>query len=351
MDENPMGARRLSAFRVGDVVEVRSVSEILATLDERGELENLPFMPEMLKFCGTRLRVHKVAHKLCDTIGATGLHWMNAAVHLEGTRCDGAAHGGCQTGCQFYWKDAWLKRASSGDGAAVLEADAHAQPPPHVALLEANTRKPAGTDGEVRYACQATELMRAAPIRIRVRDPGPYLADVKTGNVGVLAMLQSLGFRLFNAYQGWSRKALPSWLRIRDGRVWRCVQGRAIGETPTIDLGLRAWDVVRIRTQEEIERTLNVDRKNRGMGIEEEAARWCGKTARVARRVDRCIDEKTGRMLTMRTPCLVLEGVVCEGVYNASCPREFIPFWREIWLERIPAARAMTSTDERAASK
>ena len=42
-------------LRVGDLVEVRSADEIMATLDERGELENLPFMPEMLKFCGQRL--------------------------------------------------------------------------------------------------------------------------------------------------------------------------------------------------------------------------------------------------------------------------------------------------------
>jgi hypothetical protein len=34
-------------LRVGKSVEVRSESEILATLDEKGELEALPFMPEM----------------------------------------------------------------------------------------------------------------------------------------------------------------------------------------------------------------------------------------------------------------------------------------------------------------
>ena len=71
------------------------------------------------------------------------------------------------------------------------------------------------------------------------------------------------------------------------------------------------------------------------MGFEEEMARSCGRTARVLRRVDRCIDEKTGRMLTMKNPCIVLDGVICEGAYHANCPREFLPFWREIWLERV----------------
>ena len=73
-------------LRVGDLVEVRSADEIIATLDERGELENLPFMPEMLKFCGQRLTVDKVAHKLCDTMYGSGLHKMENAVHLTNSR-------------------------------------------------------------------------------------------------------------------------------------------------------------------------------------------------------------------------------------------------------------------------
>ena len=60
------------ALKVGVVVEVLTAEEILATLDENGELDNLPFMPEMLRFCGRRLTVHKVANKLCDTMTRTG---------------------------------------------------------------------------------------------------------------------------------------------------------------------------------------------------------------------------------------------------------------------------------------
>ncbi|MBX6383676.1 MAG: hypothetical protein IRZ07_12005, partial [Microbispora sp.] len=104
------GAPRVLNLRVGELVEVRSEEEILATLDEKGELDNLPFMPEMLRFCGQRMRVHKVAHKLCDTIGRSGMRRMENAVHLAGARCDGSAHGGCQTACLLYWKEAWLKR-------------------------------------------------------------------------------------------------------------------------------------------------------------------------------------------------------------------------------------------------
>ena len=129
----------------------------MAILDERAELENLPFMPEMLKFCGQRLTVHKVAHKLCDTISRSGMHKMENAVHLTGSRCDGASHGGCQTACLLYWKEAWLKRVEPGMASSVTSwlhratagGGQHAQR--------------ARPDGEPRYTCQATELLRAAP--------------------------------------------------------------------------------------------------------------------------------------------------------------------------------------------
>ena len=103
-------------LHVGEWVVVRSRQEILSTLDERGRLQELPFQPEMLAFCGQRLRVAKVAHKTCDNIKKTGGRKMVSAVHLEGARCDGAAHGGCMADCVFFWKEAWLKRPEDPEG-------------------------------------------------------------------------------------------------------------------------------------------------------------------------------------------------------------------------------------------
>src|SRR5262245_50238144 len=102
-------------LKVGDVVEVRSPDEIRATLDENGEFESLPFMPEMLRYCGQRLTVYKVAHKVCDTQTRSGMRRMQNAVHLSGVRCDGAAHDGCQAACLIYWKHAWLRKVSPAD--------------------------------------------------------------------------------------------------------------------------------------------------------------------------------------------------------------------------------------------
>src|SRR6267143_5493857 len=97
-------------LRAGELVEIRSKEEILATLDEKGRLDGLPFMPEMLKYCGQRVRVYKSAHKTCDTVDKTGGRRVPRSVHLEGLRCNGEAHGGCQAACLLFWKDAWVKK-------------------------------------------------------------------------------------------------------------------------------------------------------------------------------------------------------------------------------------------------
>ena len=44
-------------MKAGDLVELRPPTEVLATLDEAGATDGLPFMPEMLKFFGGTFRV------------------------------------------------------------------------------------------------------------------------------------------------------------------------------------------------------------------------------------------------------------------------------------------------------
>ncbi|WP_327093291.1 hypothetical protein OIE66_37935 [Nonomuraea sp. NBC_01738] len=313
-------------LRVGDLVEVRSEAEILATLDERGELDNLPFMPEMLRFCGQRMTVHKVAHKLCDTIEKGRMRRMEHAVHLTGARCDGGAHGGCGTACSLYWKHAWLKKVGHDDPVATVRPRPTRELLP---LLESNTLK-----GPERFSCQATELLRAAPTCVRFSDAGQYVTDVRSGNAGLGATVRGILVGLFNHWQRLSRK-LPRVLRIKDGGNWGFVPAGTLRRTPSDHLDLKPGDLVRIKPKAEIIATLDTSRHNRGLGFEEEMARHCGKVTRVRSRVDVCVDERTGELLTMKTPCITLEDVVCAGAYSVNCPREFVPFWREIWLERV----------------
>ncbi|MGW4248072.1 hypothetical protein [Nocardia sp. NPDC004722] len=323
-------AETTSGLRVGDLVEVRSAAEILATLDERGELDNLPFMPEMLEFCGQRLTVHKVANKVCDPYGRTGMHRLTETVHLTGARCGGSAHGGCQTACSLYWKQAWLKRVEPGTPPTPVDGTRI-----DLEILEINTRKPPLDSGKDRYSCQSTEMMRAAPTCLPFRDVRQYVEDVQVGNATVWMSLTAFFFAMFNRLQAVSKRVLPARLQFRGGTEWGFVRGRAVGKTPVAHLDLQPGELVRIKSKEQIELTLNEHRLNRGMGFEEEAARFCGRTARVQARITRCLDETTGELVIMKTPAIVLENVFCEGVYHANCPREYVSFWREIWLERV----------------
>src|ERR1700734_3313647 len=110
---NPSMKAKSSKLIVGDWVEVRTKAEILRTLDSNGQLDGMPFMPEMFAFCGKQFQVYKRAHKTCDTVFPVRGRRVADAVHLE-TRCDGSAHGGCQASCLIFWKDAWLKPISKG---------------------------------------------------------------------------------------------------------------------------------------------------------------------------------------------------------------------------------------------
>jgi len=51
--------RQTAKLRAGDLVETKTPEEILSALDAEGALDHLPFMPEMLEFCGKRFRVAK----------------------------------------------------------------------------------------------------------------------------------------------------------------------------------------------------------------------------------------------------------------------------------------------------
>lgn len=321
--------RTAETFKVGDLVEVLSAEEILATLDEKGELDGLQFMPEMLDFCGRKLTVYKVAHKLCDTVEQTGLRHMTEAVHLSGSRCDGAAHGGCQNACLIFWKTAWLRRAEG------VEDPPLPPKPVNIEILTRNTTREPFPDGATRYACQATEILDAAPERLPLKDMRQYVWDVRSGNATIGETVRAFLIAAFNRLQGLSRRVLPKRLQLKEGLSWGFMKGRLVGATPVETLDLQPGELVRVKSKDEIAATLDTNMRNRGMGFDVSLTTFCGQTAKVLGRVERCIDETSGRMLEMKTPCILLEDVVCPSVGNLNCPRAHLPYWREIWLDRV----------------
>jgi hypothetical protein len=328
--------RAAPSLRRGEVVRVRSAPEILATLDENGSLDGLPFMPEMLQFCGRAFSISKRADKTCDTIEGSGLRRMVDTVHLDDLRCDGSGHGGCQAGCLLFWKEEWLTR--SGDESPASDTDgqpnsASTPLPNGVDLLVRATQQSANSPEDERFSCQATELLTAsAPLNWW--DARQYVRDLTTGNTGPFRLTRGLTIFLFNKYQGFSKRFLPPRMRIREGKWYPFLYG-SLRRTPSAVLDLQAGELVEVKSKEEILATLDAGGRNRGLSFDSEMLKYCGRRARVLRKVERIIDERSGKMLTMPRDCIILEGVTCQADYHRFCPRAIYPYWREIWLKRV----------------
>lgn len=331
-------------IRAGDVVEVRSREEILASLDENGCIDSLPFMPEMLEACGTQFTVASRADKTCDTIEHGGLRQVPGAVHLEGMRCSGAAHGGCQAGCLLFWKEEWLRKKTDASPRPVADVS-----PGRVrcteAVLQAGTTKQNengnGNSGEVHYRCQATELLKAST-PLKTWDVRQYVRDVRSGNTGLIDLLKSMGWSVFR-YTMQNVRGYRAWIglynavqRLRGGAPFVPLAG-SHSRTPHEPLDLAAGELVQVKRVDEIKDTLDASQRNRGLYFDQEMTPYCGGTYRVNRRVTRIIEESTGRMLKLPGGCVILDNVVCTGRYHMRCPRAIYPFWRETWLRRAEA--------------
>jgi hypothetical protein len=324
------------------LVEVRGEEEILRTLDADGKLDGLPFMPEMLGFCGRRYRVRARAHKACDTIDWQQFRRMESAVHLEDLRCDGSAHGGCQAGCLLFWREAWLRRVEPEQDAAPGSGTTSEETPGTDAAgttreaLFAASQIGTNEAGGALFSCQATELLRASKGLLPWWEPSQYVEDLTSGNSTVWRVVRALLVGLFNRFQQANARFLPRFRLIRGGKRYPFIEGKATGgETPTGSLGLQPGEIVEIKSREEIFATLDENDETQGLRFDGEMLQYCGQRARVLRRVENMIDEKTGRMLRIRRDTVILDDVVCRGIYHRSCPRAIYPYWREPWLRRV----------------
>jgi hypothetical protein len=97
-------------------------------------------------------------------------------------------------------------------------------------------------------------------------------------------------------------------------------------------------DWVHVRSRDDIVKTLNAVGTNRGLTFDPEMVPYCGGSYRVRAVVEKLIDEKTGKMLSPKRGCVILDGVVCKSEYirkRLMCPRAIFPYWRPMWLEKI----------------
>jgi hypothetical protein len=82
-------------------------------------------------------------------------------------------------------------------------------------------------------------------------------------------------------------------------------------------------------------------------------APYCGGIYRVKKVVKKIIHEPSGKMITMKYPCIMLDGVVCNSEYAScriNCPRQIYSYWREFWPEPVDASIALAHLTQATAS-
>jgi len=356
-------------LRVGDWVEIKSKEEILATLDKNGRLKELPFMPQMFEYCGQKFQVYKRAHKTCDTVYPIRGRRLSDAIHLD-LRCNGAAYGGCQAACLIFWKTAWIKPVGT------KETDIHPAsegerlvsiPPARTTEADVN----AGTGAEDlcapdgrRYICQATQLP-SFTTDLDWWDVRQYVEDYLSGNITLGRVFSGLLYAIHKKVSwsglGIGRPILTRplcWLydkfqAIRGGVPYPEKKGTIPIDhsTPTEKLDLKSGDLVQIKSYKEILATLNTENKNRGLSWNAEMVPYCDGVYKVRASINKFIDERSGKLVTLKNPSIILEDVWCRSHYSDCrmfCPRSIYSWWREIWLRRLPQSHSRPTADSRA---
>lgn len=105
------GTRSDLNLQPGDMVRVKSLSEIQQTLDADGKHNHLLFAPSMTEFCGSVMRVQKRVEKII--LEATPRQReIKDTVLLEGAVCDGVCHRMCPRQSLLFWRECWLEKVN-----------------------------------------------------------------------------------------------------------------------------------------------------------------------------------------------------------------------------------------------
>jgi hypothetical protein len=302
-DSGPLSAQQW--LRKGQWVRAKSFQEIQCTLDASGRTEGLPFMAEMLPFCGKTLRIQERA----DTVCVGGLRRLDRVCHLQNSRCSGDAHGTCQAGCLLYWHEAWLQPVPGLiDLHPADDVEAHLPP--------------AFNPSTSTYTCQLTEA-RKLGTEIPVPGLQEYLRKCWVGQIRTAEAKYLFRWsfdRLLVAFYSWLRRYSRSGFSFDQFKV---------------------GDLVRVRSRTEILRSMGRNGSHRGLRITADMLRYCGKSFRIAGRVTQMIDDKTGRLRNLKNECYILAGVTCAGG-RLLCSREQHYYWRAIWLQKAES-KAITA--------
>ena len=174
-------------------------------------------------------------------------------------------------------------------------------------------------DGANHGVCRYTQIV-AAPVPLSCWDVRQDLRPLLAGNVTILAFAAALLAWLLNGEQGF-RGRIPFPDATNGGQ----------SRTPADAKNLAFHDQVRVPGSMEIGKTLDAENCNCELRFDREMIRHCHPQHALVSRVDRIIDDVTGRMVRMKTLCILLHDMVATGEFLRYGAQQEYLLWREVW--------------------
>ena len=128
-------------------------------------------------------------------------------------------------------------------------------------------------------------------------------------------------------FKAWMKKLFKGGIKSKDYATHNNGSDSAIP--------LKAGDMVRVRSLNEIRENLDKNGKLNGMLFIPDMAQYCGGTYRVFKRVNKIFNTREWKMKKCKD-IVLLEGLFCHGYGEfLGCDRSCFFFWKEAWLEKI----------------
>jgi hypothetical protein len=111
-------------------------------------------------------------------------------------------------------------------------------------------------------------------------------------------------------------------------------------------LNLRPGELVEVRSEEEVLRTLDADGRYDALPFMPEMSEFCGRQFRVYKRADKACDTIEWKTLRRMQNAVHLEELRCDGAAHGGCQAGCLIYWKEAWLKRVGEPSAPPAQNE-----
>lgn len=154
-------------------------------------------------------------------------------------------------------------------------------------------------------------------------------ADLKDGSP-IKRFKRLLAFPWNRYVKRWLKQAYAVSLRWRGDSSAQMIAKEFAPAIP-----FKTGDLVRVRTREEIDSTLDPFKELKGCAFLPEMYQYCGTQQRVLKSMQHFMDERDYKLKKVHG-VILLENIICNGTPAfGPCDRCCFLFWRDEWLEKV----------------